>query len=71
MESYERLAQLRKEHGYTVEAIAEVLECSPISVRRWESGSTKMKFRKYIVLAKLYGVSLDYIAGLTDVAESQ
>ncbi len=67
MKEYERLTQLRKERGYTVKAIAEVLGCSSGSVRRWESGRAKMKFHKYILLAKLYNVSLDYIAGLTDV----
>lgn len=69
MKEYERLSQIRMERGYSVQDIAKVLGTTVTSVRRWESGKVKMRFSKYVILAKLYHVSLDYLAGLTDNLE--
>ncbi|MBQ9079591.1 MAG: helix-turn-helix transcriptional regulator [Clostridia bacterium] len=66
MKEYERLKQLRDEHGYSVEDIAKALNMSPRRVRDWESGRINASFKEYIALAKLYNLSLDYILGLID-----
>ena len=66
MKEYERLEQIRKEHGYSIKYIAVLLNATPKQVRKWEKGESKMKLSKYITLAKFYNLSMDYIAGLTD-----
>ncbi len=64
---YERLKEIRVARGFSVSDIARVLNASPRQVKRWENGESRMKLYKYIILANLYNLSLDYIAGLTDI----
>ncbi|MBO5354918.1 MAG: helix-turn-helix transcriptional regulator [Clostridia bacterium] len=66
MKSYERLKEIREASGYSIEEIAKLLNATPKQIKKWESGEAKMKLSKYVVLAKLYQLSLDYIAGLID-----
>ncbi|MBP3495179.1 MAG: helix-turn-helix transcriptional regulator [Clostridia bacterium] len=66
MKGYEKLAKIRMEKGYSLSRIAKVLNATTTQVRRWESGEVKMKFHKYVLLAKEYNLSLDYIVGLID-----
>ena len=69
MEPYERLAIIREERGYSVEQIAKMLHTTAATVRKWESGERKMRFSKYIFLAELYNIRLDYIVGIIDEPE--
>ncbi len=69
MEGYERLKQIREERGYSVEDIAKVLNATAKQVKQWESGEKRMRFSKYVTLARIYDLSLDYIAGLTDMPQ--
>lgn len=66
MKGYEKLAKIRMEKGFSLSRIAKVLNATTTQVRRWESGEVKMKFHKYVLLAKEYNLSLDYIVGLID-----
>lgn len=54
-----RLAQLRKENGYSQEALAEKLGLSRQAVSKWERGESSPDTDTLIELAKLYSVSLD------------
>lgn len=46
--------------------VADVLNTSQKQYSRWETGEFPIPFEKAILLAKFYGVSVDYIAGLTN-----
>ena len=63
---YEKLRKIREERGFSTSYIAKVLGATPKQVKRWENGESIMKLHNYIILANLYNLSLDYIAGLID-----
>jgi len=54
-----RLVQMRKEKGYSQEALAEQLGISRQAVSKWERAESSPDTSNLITLAKLYGVSLD------------
>lgn len=62
----QRAKNLREDLDFTQEEIAELLNVSRATVNRYENDKYDMKFTYAIELAKIYNVSLDYIAGLTD-----
>lgn len=54
-----RLAQLRVEHGYSQEALANELGISRQAVSRWECGDSSPDVENLVALSDLYGISLD------------
>ena len=58
-----RLAELRKAAGYTQKYVALELGVKAPSVCAWEKGDGNPKQENLIALAKLYGVSVDYLLG--------
>lgn len=66
MTYYENLRNIREDRGYTQKQIAEVLETTQQYYSDYENGKRDIPIRVYIVLAKFYGVSIDYLAGLED-----
>ena len=54
-----RLVELRKEKGFSQEALAEKLGISRQAVSKWERAESSPDTSNLITLAKLYGVSLD------------
>ena len=61
-----RLQTLRKEKGYSQEQLALELGISRQAVSKWERAESSPDTDNLICLAKLYNVSLDYLAGFTD-----
>ena len=59
MEFNETLAQLRKEHGYTQEQLAEKLNVSRQAVARWEAGETAPDVYILQKICGIFGVSAD------------
>ena len=57
----EKLTQARKAAGLTQADIAARLSVSRQAVSRWESGQSKPSTEKLLALAKIYGVSLDWL----------
>lgn len=55
----EKLAALRKEHGYSQLYVAERLNVSRQAISRWEVGSSVPSTENLMELSRLYGVSLD------------
>lgn len=55
----QNLKGLRKQNGYTLEAVAEKLGVSRQAVAKWEKGDTVPDITNCIALAELYGVTLD------------
>lgn len=55
----QNLKGLRKQNGYTLEAVAEKLGVSRQAVAKWEKGDTVPDITNCIALAELYNVTLD------------
>ena len=60
-----RLRQLREDRRLTQETVAGVLMCDQSLYSKYERGLRSLPLDAAIRLAKYYGVSLDYLAGLT------
>lgn len=54
----QRLKNLRIEHGFTQELVAEALGVSRQAVSKWENGSSEPSTSNLFALAKLYGISV-------------
>ncbi len=63
---FKRLYELREDNDYTKKQIAEYLHMNREVYRRYEAGIREIPVWALIKLAELYGVSVDYILGLSD-----
>ena len=63
MEFYERMRELRKEHGETQAQAAAAAGMTDRQYQRFETGKQKPGFDSLLALADHFGVSLDYLAG--------
>ena len=63
---YKRIRDLREDADLTQRQVAEILHMHKTTYIRYESGAREMPFNIAILLAKHYGVSLDYLAGFTN-----
>lgn len=61
-----RLQKLRKEKGYSQEQLAEALGISRQAVSKWERAEASPDTDNLILLARLYGVSLDELLSTDD-----
>ena len=66
MEYFERLKQIREDHDLTQTDVAQLLKTTRQQVSKWETGTQMMGVDKYIILARHYNISLDWLLGLTD-----
>ena len=62
----QRLKELRMERYLGQVALAESIGVSKAVVSMWEMGKREPSMTSLIALANFYGVSIDYIVGLTD-----
>lgn len=67
MKDLPRIKELRKLSSKSQEEIAEIIGTSQSYYAQYENGKRDLPFSRAIVLAEYYNVSLDYIAGLTDI----
>ena len=63
LEMANRLAELRKQHGYSQEELAAKLGVSRQAVSKWECGESSPDTDNLIALAKLYQMSIDELLG--------
>lgn len=61
-----RLVNLRKQHNLSQEALAEKLGISRQAVSKWERAEASPDTDNLILLARLYGVSLDELLKTED-----
>ncbi|MBO5745714.1 MAG: helix-turn-helix transcriptional regulator [Clostridia bacterium] len=66
MDYFKRLKDIREDHDLTQADIALLLNTTRQQISKWETGVQMMGVDKYIVLAKHYNVSVDYLLGLID-----
>lgn len=48
--------------NYSQERIAEIMKTTQAQISKWESGKQDITLHKALQLAKLYNVTLDYLA---------
>ena len=64
MTYYQRLKDLREDRDLKQQVVANVLGINQTQYSRYERGVQMMGIDKYIILARFYNVSLDYLTGL-------
>ena len=63
---FEAIRNLRIDGGYTQKQIAEMLHIKQNTYSQYEIGTTRYPLDAVVTLAEYYGVSVDYLVGLTD-----
>ena len=63
---YGRIRDIRIDRGLTQEQVAQVLHVSQNTYSQYEIGTTRYPLDAVVTLAEFYGVSVDYLVGLTD-----
>lgn len=66
MKYAERIRSLREDNDKTQTEIAELLKVGQRTYCDYELGKIRIPVDSLIILAKFYGVSMDYICGLED-----
>ena len=61
---YPRIRDLREDKELSQEDLAQMLHISQTTYSRYETGKLDIPSQTLIVLAKFYGVSVDYLLGL-------
>lgn len=69
MDVAERIRALRKERGYTQVELAKAISITSRSLQGLEAGNCLPSHETFLALADHFGVSLDYLAGRTEVRE--
>ena len=62
-----KLAMLRKEHGYTQEQLSDFLNLTRSAISNYELGLNEPSLDTMVAIADLYGVSLDWLMGRTNL----
>ena len=61
-----RIRQLRESRGWTQQQLASMCDLNKLQIHRYESGINDPPTDKLKRLAEVFGVSSDYLIGLTD-----
>lgn len=61
-----RIRDLREDHDLTQAVVSEYLMCDQSLYSKYERGERSLPLEMAAKLALYYGVSLDYLVGLTD-----
>jgi len=62
-----RLLEIRKKRGFSQAELADLLNTKPPVIGRYERGEATPSVEVGLRLAKVLGVSLDYLVGNTDI----
>ncbi|MBR7116494.1 MAG: helix-turn-helix transcriptional regulator [Clostridia bacterium] len=63
---YPRLRDLREDRDMTQADVAKALETAREQYNKYELGKQEIPFHHVIRLARLYNVTIDYIAGIAE-----
>ena len=61
---YQRIRDVREDSDLSQQQVADLLDITRQQYQLYESGKREMPMHLFVVLAKHYNVSLDYLAGL-------
>ena len=62
----ERLSEIRKDHKHTQADLASLLNVTVSAIRSWEQGKSSPPHEMLVSICRLYGVSSDYLLGLSN-----
>ncbi|MCD8019844.1 MAG: helix-turn-helix domain-containing protein [Clostridiales bacterium] len=65
----ERIRDIRVEHCYTQQHVADLLHVGQRTYSDYENGKTRIPVDSLLILAKYYNVSMDYITGASNQKE--
>lgn len=71
MEFSNRIRSLRFEKNLTQKYVSQKLGVSEVSVSCWENGTKAPSMKAIIALASLFGVSTDYLLGISGEPEKE
>lgn len=69
MDVIRNIRQIRKERGLSQADVAEILDTTQQVYSRYENGDNEIPVRHVITLCKFYGISSDWLLGLTENRE--
>ena len=64
-----RIRSLREERGISQAQLARIAQVNQSSVANWENGKATPRYSVLLKIANYFKVSLDYLAGRSDVRE--
>ena len=64
---YQRIRDLREDHDLTQDQLVSILKIHKTTYTNYEQGKREIPFCLAIRLAQFYNVSLDFIAGITNI----
>ena len=67
MKYNERIREIREDFSMTQQKVADLLNVGQRTYADYESGKTRIPVDSFLILAKYYNVSLDYITGASNV----
>ena len=70
MNHYQRLRDIRQDRELSQEQVAKILNIGQSDYSKYERGVNMMGVDKYMILARFYNVSLDYLTGLTNTPKT-
>jgi len=65
----ERIKKLRTKNNLTQKKMAEILNVNEVTLQRFEYGTVRPSLDTLLIIADYFKVSLDYLAGLSDIKE--
>lgn len=66
---YPRIRSLREDHDWTQQQVADLLRINRRTYSAYENGVNSIVPELLAEIAELYGTSVDYLLGRTDLAE--
>ena len=64
---FERIRNIREDRDITQKKVAEYLNVSQNTYSQYETGKIALSAETAVKLARFYGVSTDYLLGVSDV----
>ena len=64
------LKQLRKERGFSQDALAKAFDLQRTTISNYEAGTSSPSLDQFIRIVKFFGVSSDFMLGLADTAQA-
>jgi len=61
-----RLKELRHEKGLSQTQMSKEIMVNPTTIAKWETGDRTPSLEMLIILAKFFGCTLGYLAGIED-----
>lgn len=65
-----RIQELRKKHGFSQQRLALSLNVHQTAISQWETGRTTPDIEVATTMSQMFGVSLEYLLGISDESSS-